>query len=538
MEQLNLQERVNRAFFQFNQTSPAYMNRLKKLLKESEKAGDLHCIGMINLRLSILFFDLGDRNHILSYAVKAADIFDNLNDQNYLAHSYNLIGLAYRAQGNYLRAIDYYNRSIKEIERVKKPAIRKDVMQNNIAECYFLMGVYHKSIRLLNDCLVTLRKIKPSDHINAVIYGINLSDNYESLEQYEKAIEILDIIAPDVKTLERDVLLWGYYGRRCCVLYKLGNLIEAEHYADLTIESINSGYDSYEFHRDFEKIAKLEVLAGDTNRAQCFADILTKYAEKNKNTIDLIISKRVQANICIARGENDQALSLYKELSTLYEKRVSEQNAIKYESQKKSEAASREIANLMLKMHVSEEKAERDPLSGLMNRSSLVTVTDQFYQDALRKGCMLGGIFVDIDFFKEYNDTYGHAAGDDAIRLIAAACLGEETETVKFFRYGGDEFFGIALDYSDQELDRLALRVYDKIRSSGTEHIKNPNGQRLTVSVGVANIDIKNNESTILDVIKYSDNALYHAKEYGKDVVFASYTSGDTGFEFRKLELE
>lgn len=141
MEQLNLQERVNRDFFQFNQTSPAYMNRLKKLLKESEKAGDLHCIGMINLRLSILFFDLGDRNHILSYAVKAADIFDNLNDRNYLAHSYNLIGLAYRAQGNYLRAIDYYNRSIKEIERVKKPAIRKDVMQNNIAECYFLMGV-------------------------------------------------------------------------------------------------------------------------------------------------------------------------------------------------------------------------------------------------------------------------------------------------------------------------------------------------------------------------------------------------------------
>ena len=148
---------------------------------------------------------------------------------------------------------------------------------------------------------------------------------------------------------------------------------------------------------------------------------------------------------------------------------------------------------------------------------------------------MLGAIFMDIDYFKEYNDTYGHAAGDEAIKYIASVCLGVETSTIKFFRYGGDEYFGIVLGHNDEDMEKIALRISETVRASGYEHIKNPNGQHLTVSIGVVNLDMKDSENTILDVIKCADKALYHAKDYGKDVVFASRALPDGEHEYYRV---
>ncbi len=535
MDKPALRERVDEIFRNLRQDSSKYFKELKKLLKEAEQAEDIYIVGKVNLQLAICYFDLGYRDSILHHAVKAVDIFESMNDRAMLGRSYNVLGLAYRAQGNYLRAIEFYNRALEMIRGLKKPGIRKDIMQNNIAECYYLMGEHEKSIKLLKDCLSSVRHKTPNDHVNAVIYAINLSDAYEGLEQYKKSLDALDAVEESVQLLVRDVLLWGYYARRCCVLYKNGNMAEGERYADLTIEAVNTGYDSYEFHRDFEKIAMLEIQAGDCRRAQCFADILTQYAEVNGHTIDLIISKRVQAKICDFRGEQVRALALYRELNSLYEQRMREQNEMQYESQKNAEAASREIGKLMKKIRISEEKAERDPLTGLMNRSALVTVTNSFIQTAKDKGKKLGGVFLDIDFFKEYNDTYGHAAGDEAIKFIARVCLEEETASVKFFRYGGDEYFGIVLGCDDRAMEQLALRIREKVYKSGFAHIKNPNGQRLTVSIGVVNVDMKESQETVLDVIQYADKALYHAKDAGKNTAFAFYAMPNGEHTYKQI---
>ena len=521
MEELSLKDRLNQTVKEYRRDSARLSKELKKLLKEAEKSEDVSIVGRISMLLSGCYFDLGNRMKILPHAVKAVSIYEKTNDRNMLARSCNLLGIAHLAQGNYQLAISYYNKALEAIRGVRKPNIGRDVMLNNIAECYYQMGEYQKSIRLMNGCLSTIRKKRPDDHESAVIYGINLSDCYESLSDYNAAIGILNDVKADADLLDRSVLLWGYYGRRCCVLYKLGDLQEGDLYADLTIEAVNSGYDSYEFHRDFEKIAASLVKFGDFRRAQCFADILTNYSKDNGHTLDLIIAKRVQANICFAMGDEDRALALYKELNVLYVKRIGEEHAMQYESRKNSENASKEIAKLMKKVRDNEEKAGRDALTGLMNRSSLVSISSEFISNAKEKGRTLGGIFLDIDYFKEYNDTYGHAAGDEAIKYIASVCLGEENANVKFFRYGGDEFFGIVFGFKDEKLEELALRISERVRSSGFEHAKNPNGQRLTVSIGIVNVDMRTADDTILDIIKYADKALYHAKDRGKDDVFA-----------------
>lgn len=495
---------------------------MKKLLKEAEKSEDIFVIGKINLQLSMCYFELGNRGDILSHACKAVGIFENTDEQLMLARSYNLLGIAYGGQENYQQALASYNKALETIRGRKKPGIRREMILNNIAESYYQMGEYQKSIRIMKGCLSSCVRKNPENHFSISIYGLNLSDLYESMGDFKKSLDILDSVKGSVEKLENNSLVYGYYARRSCVLYKSGDVENGRKFADLALKGAHASFDSYEFHRDFEKIASIEVELGDYERAQKFASILIQYADNCGHTLDLIIAKRVQGNICYYRGEYDNALQIYKELNDLYEKRMREQNEMQYESQKNSENASKEIAKLVHKIRVSEEKAERDPLTGLMNRSALVNVTSEFIQNAKDKGRKLGSIFLDIDYFKEYNDTYGHAAGDEAIKYIASVCLGVETSTIKFFRYGGDEYFGIVLGHKDEDLEKIALRISETVRASGYEHIKNPNGHHLTVSIGIVNLDMKDSENTILDIIQYADKALYHAKDYGKDVVFAS----------------
>ncbi len=535
MDRAEFSARLDQTMRDLRNDYPRLERELKKYMKEAEREGDAFLVGKISLYLSMCYFELGDRVGILPHAFKAVGIFENTEEYSLLARSYNLLGIAHLAQGNLQLSLDMFNKSLKTIRGRKKVDLRKEVVYNNIAESYYQMGEYQKSIQLMRGCLATCRRLTPNNHISISIYGLNLSDCYEILGDFNKSWEILDGIDGNIKSLGQNILVCGYYARRACVSYCREDLENGAKYADLALEEVRSNHDSFEFHRDFEKIATMEVKFGDMKRAQCFADILSEYADTNGHTIDKIVSRRVQANICDCSGDRDRALALYKELSALYEKRTLEENAMQYESQKNAEAATREIAKLMKRVRLSEERAERDPLTGLMNRSALVTITNEFIQNAKEKGRKLGGIFMDIDYFKEYNDTYGHAAGDDAIRFIANVCLSEETSTIRFFRYGGDEYFGIVLGHTDKKLESLALRISERIRSSSFEHIKNPNGNKLTVSIGIVNINMKESESTILDIIKHADKALYRAKDHGKSTVFAFRAMTNGEHEYREI---
>lgn len=126
----------------------------------------------------------------------------------------------------------------------------------------------------MKECLSTVRAKRPDLHSSAVIYGINLSDFYEKLGQYDLSIAYLDEVKPDTEFLSSGIVLWGYYARRSCILYKRGEADEGAKFADLTIQAVNSGCDSYEGHDDFEKIAFMEVQNGDYLRAQLVVDIL------------------------------------------------------------------------------------------------------------------------------------------------------------------------------------------------------------------------------------------------------------------------
>ena len=86
-------------------------------------------------------------------------------------------------------------------------------------------------------------------------------------------------------------------------------------------------------------------------------------------------------------------------------------------------------------------------------------------------------------------------------------------------------------------INKLAAQISRTIRSSGIEHIKNPNGQHLTVTIGVVNVDMTQSDDTILDIIKCADKALYFAKDQGRDVVYGYRATSEEDHDYRRISV-
>ena len=509
---------------------------LNKFLKKGIETNDIALIGCATYYLALSDYKQGHRTSFLANAYKAATMLEGTEEYTMVARGFNLLGIAYGAQENFPLALDSYNRALQVIRSHKSCRLKRDSVQNNIAECYYYMGEYRRSISITLECLRAARKYTPDNHEGIAIYGLNLSAYYEKVEEYDKAWAILDDVAADAEGIEELTTVSAFNSRRACVAYSLGDAETGAKYADMLFEAVASGVDTYENHSDFAQISRDELKAGDFERAKRFADILKDYAKTSGHTVDEIIAVRSEADYYLAVGDKERALELSFALNDLYQKRIMEVRSMQYAFQRRVIRTDREVKKLLEKVRVTEQIAEKDPLTQLLNRTALISVANEFIHAARAKSCMLGGIFIDIDFFKEYNDTYGHAKGDEVIKQVAAACLAEESQSVRFARYGGDEFLGLILNEKNGDIGKLAARICARLRANGIEHIKNPNGQRVTVSVGVVNVDMADNDNTIIDVINRADKALYHAKDSGRDSIFLFDYSEESGTLYRRLE--
>lgn len=159
-----------------------------------------------------------------------------------------------------------------------------------------------------------------------------------------------------------------------------------------------------------------------------------------------------------------------------------------------------------------EERLTRDPLTGVLNRDGLAPVFN--HSEDLDTTPLLSLIFIDIDRFKNINDTYGHNVGDQVLLAFAQA-LSENTRTQDLLaRWGGEEF---ALACPDITLEN-ACALAEKLRRCITEHDW-PKGLKVTASFGVAQMQ---EQESPTDFIARADKALYLAKAQGRNCVRAS----------------
>jgi diguanylate cyclase (GGDEF)-like protein len=167
------------------------------------------------------------------------------------------------------------------------------------------------------------------------------------------------------------------------------------------------------------------------------------------------------------------------------------------------------------------ELSDHDELTGLLNRRGLKSAYLDAMQSASAGGAGLGLLLMDADFFKHFNDRYGHLAGDEALRRLAAALRATLRAGDLCGRFGGEEFLAILPDQDHATILAAATRIKHGIEQALIPHECQPNGNHvLTVSIGVAYMPA-GMPSSFTDLLQQADEHLYVAKRAGRNRVMS-----------------
>jgi diguanylate cyclase (GGDEF)-like protein len=161
----------------------------------------------------------------------------------------------------------------------------------------------------------------------------------------------------------------------------------------------------------------------------------------------------------------------------------------------------------------------RDPLTGLYNRRYMEESLTRELRRAARKKTELGVMMLDVDHFKQFNDTFGHEAGDAVLRSLGNLLRTQFRAEDIVCRYGGEEFTVILPDTSLQ----LTQQRAEELREAAKRELVQLRGQSLgavSLSIGVASFPA--NGATSETLLGAADAALYRAKEAGRDRVTVS----------------
>lgn len=159
----------------------------------------------------------------------------------------------------------------------------------------------------------------------------------------------------------------------------------------------------------------------------------------------------------------------------------------------------------------------QDGLTGLANRRRFEEVLEQELARARRDRLQLSLVLLDVDYFKVYNDQYGHLAGDDCLRRVCQAVEGALFRPADLAaRYGGEEIVAVLPDTDDCGAFTTAERIREAVAALRIEHLGGVRGF-VTVSGGTSSMLPWDDGPTSLDLIAAADKALYRAKESGRD---------------------
>ncbi len=174
------------------------------------------------------------------------------------------------------------------------------------------------------------------------------------------------------------------------------------------------------------------------------------------------------------------------------------------------------LIDVLLKQVLSEQASWEDKLTGIGNRRSFDVNLANYWAQACRSKVPLSLMMVDVDFFKKFNDSYGHQAGDECLRQVATAldsCARRAGDSVT--RYGGEEFAVVLFHTSLNEAQNLSEKMLNAVRKLNIRHEQSQHNI-VTISMGITTM-LPTPHDDMLKLVEEADKCLYRAKENGRN---------------------
>ncbi len=162
--------------------------------------------------------------------------------------------------------------------------------------------------------------------------------------------------------------------------------------------------------------------------------------------------------------------------------------------------------------------SQLDPLTGVPNRRRFEDELNREWRRHQRMEIPLSLIMIDIDHFKQFNDIYGHSAGDDCLKKVAktlAVAINRPADFVA--RYGGEEFVCVLPQTDEKGAVAVGARLCEMIRLLNIPHASSSAANHVSISLGIATLSRPTPSHTLQEIIDAADRCLYAAKDSGRN---------------------
>lgn len=434
-----------------------------------------------------------------------------------LLRIYNFLGICYTTLSDEQSALQQYMKALDLSEIHPEPAIRCAVL-NNIASDFAARRDFAEATKYFLQAMLILPQCE-SEHsyyyIQLRLYT-NLADCFAHQGKLEEAKSYLTL-CEQVNATGFDV--WALLlDRSWCRYWAAKNDREqARMYAEqLLRKKPEAQQDKFFIFEILFDICEAMISLGD---ADCSEQILNCLGSIDTgDTPDWVRQiQHLKVSFCEAFRGRDELYNAYQEYYRAVSSAEEQVNRVRADGMRAAlhlHTALQEKDAAVEGMRKMEGDAHLDELTGLYNRRYFNKLSSK--ASARTDVSRISIIMLDVDYFKEYNDTYGHLAGDQVLKRVAALIRSHADACSTPARYGGDEFICLCLDKTDKEIEACISSLRKALAALNIEHSASRCAPRVTLSAGYCNVSFQPHISIGL-LIEKADQALYRAKNAGRD---------------------
>lgn len=447
-------------------------------IEHGKKSGNIRCQNLALIKLSGLKIDQHNEAIAMEFLYEALDLIKLNHDEDMYDIIYMLLGSLFETAEDYETALDYYKRGMETLFVIAPDAkvtstFAYAVRMFTMAVCYIKSG---DKENLLN-CYHELKDV-PYENVTPVfaLIPVFLEGYIAFLDgEKEKAVAILkDVIQRYKETAE---------------VFDTYNIPDY----------IYQVFEAYEMREEQKMIL----------------DMLKHYSEDTGAEGWQVLYTETKIRYCRDIGDREGLLAAYEKYYSSQQnyhnnsvKQKQEYIKLRKRLHEEKEEHLRDVATL-------QDISSTDALTKLENRYSLMKYAPIALQTAIMRQHHYGVLLIDVDRYKEYNDTYGHVRGDECLQKIGAI-LKRVTKDHFCARYGGDEFICIFTNADEEEVRSISLQIQKEINDINLEHVENVPFGRVTVSQGYS-VRVPSSTDDFTLFLKEADSGLYKSKEKGRN---------------------
>lgn len=483
------------------------------------------------------YYLLNDVENLFKNITKAISYLDQSKQWALAARAYNIMAITFYSRGNAPIAMDYY---LTGLNYCKKYGLlcEECMINQNVGSLYMNLEQYVEAQHYFERSYAYLKENNTEDEnykSNMICLCISLGKCYMYRGMYERAQECIDKLEREFADCQQNVdILYGLCFK-IAFYHRTGKMLLRDENIAKMHERLNDCLAIMDLFDDFYDICQLLLEIGKEEELWNILSILEELTKQAK----LINFQRkiIAVKIKYYRKHRDnasylQATGLYYELSELVEQENKYMIASMVNIRSSLERANERSRKVEAANEQLVQKSETDQLTGLSNRYRLNDYSEKIFEKCLEEGQTLAVEILDIDFFKQYNDNYGHQAGDDCIKMIANQLNKMQDEHTFCARYGGDEFVVLYDGMTRQEVLDKAAGLRKSIIDRKVEHLYSETEPFVTISQGIC-FDIPGDRNKCWDFLHTADMMLYRVKRKCRNnVCIGSLDSEEIQIEF------